>query len=153
EEQKENYLKPLALGKALGSFGLTEPNAGSDAAGTKTTAVEDGDDYVINGEKCFITNATYAKTIIVTAVTGKKDNGRPIISAIIVPTETKGVKITSNYDKMGVRGSNTAEIVLEDVRVPKSNLLGDKTKGFKQFLSTLDGGRISIGALGVGIAQ
>jgi len=153
EEQKQTFLKPLALGKSLGSFGLTEPNAGSDAAGTKTTAVKEGSDYIINGEKCFITNASYAKTIIVTAVTGKKDNGRPIISAILVPTDTKGVTITSNYDKMGVRGSNTAEIVLEDVRVPQDNLLGDETKGFKQFLTTLDGGRISIGALGVGIAQ
>ena len=153
EEQKQTFLKPLALGKSLGSFGLTEPNAGSDAAGTKTTAVQEGSDYIINGEKCFITNASYAKTIIVTAVTGKKDNGRPIISAILVPTDTKGVTITSNYDKMGVRGSNTAEIVLEDVRVPQDNLLGDETKGFKQFLTTLDGGRISIGALGVGIAQ
>lgn len=153
EEQKEKYLTPLAEGKALGSFGLTEPNAGSDAGGTKTTAVEDGDDFVINGEKCFITNASFAKTLIVTAVTGKNEKGRNIISAIIVPTDTEGVKITSNYDKMGVRGSDTAEIVLDNVRVPKSNLLGDPQKGFSQFLYTLDGGRISIAALGLGIAQ
>src|SRR5699024_5379330 len=153
EEQKEAHLTPLAKGKSLGAFGLTEPNAGSDAQGTKTTAVEDGDEYIINGEKCFITNASFARTIIVTAVTGKKDNGRPIISAIIVPTDTPGVTISSDYDKMGVRGSDTAEIVLEDVRVPKDNLLGDPSKGFSQFLSTLDGGRISIAALGLGIAQ
>lgn len=153
EKQKELFLTPLAEGKALGAFGLTEPNAGSDAGGTKTTAVEDGDEFVINGEKCFITNASYAKTIIITAVTGKREDGRNIISAIIVPTDTEGVKITSNYDKMGVRGSDTAEVVLENVRVPKENLLGDPQAGFKQFLSTLDGGRISIGALGVGIAQ
>ncbi|GAB3066486.1 acyl-CoA dehydrogenase family protein [Virgibacillus ainsalahensis] len=153
EKQKEEFLTPLAEGKALGSFGLTEPNAGSDAGGTKTTATMDGDDYVINGEKCFITNASFAKTIIVTAVTGKNENGKNIISAIIVPADTDGVKITSNYDKMGVRGSDTAEIVLENVRVPKENLLGDPDKGFKQFLYTLDGGRISIAALGLGIAQ
>jgi len=153
EEQKETYLTPLAMGEELGAFGLTEPNAGSDAGGTKTTAIKDGDDFVINGEKCFITNAGYAKTIIVTAVTGKNDRGKNIISAIIVPTDTNGVTITSDYDKMGVRGSDTAEIVLEDVRVPQDNLLGDEKKGFNQFLYTLDGGRISIAALGLGIAQ
>lgn len=153
EEQKQTYLTPLAEGKALASFGLTEPNAGSDAGGTKTTAVLDGDEYVINGEKCFITNANYAKTLIITAVTGKDSKGKNAITAFIVPTDTEGVTITSNYDKMGVRGSNTAEIVLENVRVPKENILGEKDKGFKQFLYTLDGGRISIGALGLGIAQ
>lgn len=153
KEQKQQYLVPLAEGRALGSFGLTEPNAGSDAGGTKTTAVEDGDDFIINGEKCFITNASFAETLIITAVTGKNEKGRNIISAIIVPTNADGVTITSNYDKMGVRGSDTAEIVLDNVRVPKTNLLGDPKAGFKQFLSTLDGGRISIGALGVGIAQ
>jgi butyryl-CoA dehydrogenase len=153
EAQKKKYLTPLASGKALGSFGLTEPNAGSDAGGTKTSAVEDGDDYVINGEKCFITNASFAETIIVTAVTGKLANGKNIISAIIVPADSEGLTITSDYDKMGVRGSDTAEIVLDNVRVPKENLLGDPEKGFKQFLYTLDGGRISIAALGLGIAQ
>lgn len=153
EEQKQEYLVPLASGKALGSFGLTEPNAGSDAGGTQTTAVVDGDEFVINGEKSFITNASFARSLIVTAVTGKDDRGKNIISAIIVPTDTPGVTITSNYDKMGVRGSDTAQIVLEDVRVPTANLLGDPQAGFKQFLSTLDGGRISIGALSVGIAQ
>ncbi|GAB4073638.1 acyl-CoA dehydrogenase [Barrientosiimonas marina] len=153
EEQKNTFLKPMAEGKALGSFGLTEPNAGSDARGTTTTAAEDGDDYIINGEKCFITNASFADTIIVTAITGKTNDNKNIISAIIVPSDTDGLKITSNYDKMGVRGSDTAEIVLDNVRVPKANLLGDPKKGFSQFMYTLDGGRISIAALGLGIAQ
>lgn len=153
EEQKQKYLIPQASGKALGSFGLTEPNAGSDAGGTKTTAVGDGDEFVINGEKCFITNASFAKTIIVTAVTGKDNRGKNIVSAIIVPTDVKGLSIKSEYEKMGVRGSDTAEIVLEEVRVPKENLLGDPDRGFKQFLHTLDGGRISIAALSLGIAQ
>ncbi|MCX3303613.1 acyl-CoA dehydrogenase family protein [Bacillus sp. NEAU-CP5] len=153
EQQKQEHLIPLASGKALGSFGLTEPNAGSDAGGTQTKAEKKGDDYVINGEKCWITNANYARTVIVTAVTGKNSDGKPIISALIVPTDTPGFTITNPYDKMGVRGSDTAELVLEDVRVPADNLLGDPEKGFKQFLYTLDGGRISIAALAVGIAQ
>jgi alkylation response protein AidB-like acyl-CoA dehydrogenase len=153
EDQKQKWLVPMAKGETMGAFGLTEPNAGSDAGGTRTRAVLDGDEWVINGEKCWITNAGYSKQVIVTAVTGKRDNGRNIVSAIIVPTDTPGVTISCNYDKMGVRGSNTCEIVLEDVRVPKENLLGDEKKGFSQFLFTLDGGRISIAALSVGIAQ
>lgn len=153
QEQKEKWLVPMAMGETLGSFGLTEPNAGSDAGGTRTKAVVDGDEYVINGEKCWITNAEYARQIIVTAVTGKDEKGRNKISAIIVPTDTQGVTINSNYEKMGVRGSNTCEIILDNVRVPRENLLGDPEKGFSQFLYTLDGGRISIAALSVGIAQ
>lgn len=153
EEQKQKFLVPLASGKDLGAFGLTEPNAGSDAGGTNTKAVLDGDEYVINGEKCFITNAGYAKTVIVTAVTGKDERGKNIISAIIVPTDAPGFTINNNYEKMGLRGSNTSELILQDVRVPKGNLLGDAKSGFKQFLYTLDGGRISIAALSVGIAQ
>ncbi|MEC1717130.1 acyl-CoA dehydrogenase [Schinkia azotoformans] len=153
EEQKKNYLVPLASGQTLGAFGLTEPNAGSDAGGTRTKAVLDGDEYVINGEKCFITNAGYAKTVIVTAITGKDEHGKNIISAIIVPTDAPGFTINNNYEKMGLRGSNTSELILQDVRVPKENLLGDAKAGFKQFLYTLDGGRISIAALSVGIAQ
>ncbi|RLL45530.1 acyl-CoA dehydrogenase [Oceanobacillus piezotolerans] len=153
EEQKQSYLLPLAEGRELAAFCLTEPNAGSDAGGTKTTAVLEGNEYVINGEKCFITNASYAKVLIVTAVTGKDAKGRNTISSIIVPADTKGLKITEPYEKMGVRASNTAEIIFQDVRVPKENILGSPNKGFKQFLKTLDGGRISIAALGVGIAQ
>lgn len=143
----------MASGKTLGAFGLTEPNAGSDAGGTQTKAILDGDEYVISGEKCWITNAEYANTIIVTAVNGVEDNGRKRISAFIVPTTSEGLTISSPYDKMGVRASNTCEIVLDGVRVPKENILGDVNKGFKQFLYTLDGGRISIAALAVGIAQ
>lgn len=153
EEQKQKWLVPMAKGETLGAFGLTEPNAGSDAGGTRTTAVLDGDEYVINGEKCWITNAQYSRQVIVTAVTGKDERGKNIISAIIVPTNTPGFTIRSNYDKMGVRASNTCELVFENVRVPKENVLGDPKKGFKQFLYTLDGGRISIAALAVGIAQ
>lgn len=153
EEQKEKYLIPQAQGKSLGAFGLTEPNAGSDAGGTRTTAVLEDDNYIINGEKCFITNASFADTIIVTAVTGKNKKGRNIISALIVPSNAEGLTVTNNYDKMGVRGSDTAEIVLENVKVPKENILGDPQGGFKQFLHTLDGGRISIASLGLGIAQ
>ncbi|MCY8487056.1 acyl-CoA dehydrogenase family protein [Bacillus atrophaeus] len=153
EKQKREHLVPLASGTALGSFGLTEPNAGSDAGGTQTKAERKGDEYVINGEKCWITNANYARTVIVTAVTGKNELGKNIISALIVPTDTAGLTITNPYDKMGVRGSDTAEILLENVHVPAENLLGDSSKGFKQFLHTLDGGRISIAALAVGIAQ
>ncbi len=153
EEQKQEYLVPLATGRALGAFGLTEPNAGSDAGGTRTKARSEGDSYVISGEKCWITNAGYARTVIVTAVTGKDDNEKNIISAIIVPTDSEGFTINSEYDKMGVRGSNTSQLILDNVRVPKQNLLGSPEKGFKQFLNTLDGGRISIAALAVGIAQ
>ncbi|MFN7251329.1 MAG: acyl-CoA dehydrogenase [Anaerobacillus sp.] len=153
EEQKREHLVPLASGKSLGAFGLTEPNAGSDAGGTQTKAVVDGDDFVINGEKCWITNTSFARTVIVTAVTGKDERGKNRISAIIVPTDTPGLTINTPYEKMGVRASNTTELVLEDVRVPKTNLLGDPERGFSQFLYTLDGGRISIASLAVGIAQ
>lgn len=153
EEQKQEFLVPLASGQGIASFGLTEPNAGSDAGGTKTTAVLDGDEYVINGEKCWITNGTYAKVITVTAVTGKDERGKNIISAFLVPQGTPGMTITAPYEKMGVRASDTTQIVLDNVRVPKENILGDSQKGFKQFLYTLDGGRISIAALAVGLAQ
>ncbi|MEE3952181.1 acyl-CoA dehydrogenase [Peribacillus frigoritolerans] len=153
EEQKQKYLVPITTGETLAAFGLTEPNAGSDAGGTRTTAVLDGDEYVINGEKTWITNASYSRTVTVTAVSGKDSRGKNIISAFIVPTDTQGLTINSNYEKMGVRASNTCEIILDNVRVPKENLLGDPDKGFKQFLFTLDGGRISIAALAVGIAQ
>ncbi|PLT32473.1 acyl-CoA dehydrogenase family protein [Bacillus sp. V5-8f] len=153
EEQKQKYLVPLAKGETLAAFGLTEPNAGSDAGGTQTQAVLDGDEYIINGEKCWITNAGYSRTVTVTAVSGKDERGKNIISAFIVPTDTPGVTINCNYEKMGVRASNTCAIILQDVRVPKENILGDSQKGFKQFLYTLDGGRISIAALAVGVAQ
>ncbi|NJP36621.1 acyl-CoA dehydrogenase family protein [Alkalicoccus luteus] len=153
EEQKKEHLTPLASGKSLGSFGLTEPNAGSDAGGTRTKAVKKGDRYVINGEKCWITNASYARTIIVTAVTGERANGRKQISAFIVPADAKGLTIRAEYEKMGVRGSDTTELILKDVEVPEENILGDAEKGFNQFLYTLDGGRISIAALALGIGR
>jgi alkylation response protein AidB-like acyl-CoA dehydrogenase len=152
EEQKRLYLTPICTGDSFGAFGLTEPNAGSDAGGTQTTAMERENQFVINGSKCFITNTSYAKHLALTAITDQKD-GQKEISAIIVPTDAKGFKIIDNYEKMGLNASNTTELVLEDVHVPTENLLGKKGEGFKQFLITLDGGRIGIGAMAVGIAQ
>ena len=152
KEQKEKYLTPICTGESLGAFGLTEPNAGSDAGGTQTTAVEDGTDFVINGNKCFITNASYAKHLALTAITGR-DGNKKEITAIIVPTDAPGFEVIDNYEKMGLNASNTTELVLEDVRVPQENILGERGEGFKQFLVTLDGGRIGIGAMAVGIAQ
>ncbi len=153
EEQKREYLTPLASGQALGSFGLTEPNAGSDAGGTQTTAVLDGNEWVINGTKNFITNAAYCKTAVFTAVTGKKDDGRKRISSFIVERDTAGFSIGKKEDKLGLRASSTAELQFQDCRIPKENLLGDEGAGFRQFLTILDGGRISIGSMALGIAQ
>jgi alkylation response protein AidB-like acyl-CoA dehydrogenase len=152
EQQKREFLTPICTGESFGAFGLTEPNAGSDAGGTQTTAFEKDGQFVINGSKCFITNASYAKHLALTAITDQKD-GKKEISAIIVPTDASGFKIIDNYEKMGLNASNTTELVLEDVYVPTENLLGKKGEGFKQFLITLDGGRIGIGAMAVGIAQ
>lgn len=152
EEQKKKYLVPLCLGETLGAFGLTEPGAGSDAGGTQTKAVREGNEWVINGSKCFITNASYAKVVSLTAVSGKKD-GRNEITAFIVPTDAPGFSVLDNYVKLGLHSSNTTELVLENVRIPEENVLGEIGKGFKQFLITLDGGRIGIGAMALGIAQ
>lgn len=152
EEQKQDYLVPICKGESFGAFGLTEPNAGSDAGGTQTTAKEDGDDFVINGSKVYITNASYAKHLALTAITDNT-NGKKEISAIIVPTDAEGFTVIDNYEKMGLNASNTTELVLDNVRVPRKNLLGTRGHGFRQFLVTLDGGRIGIGAMAVGIAQ
>ncbi|PIC72222.1 acyl-CoA dehydrogenase [Sporosarcina sp. P2] len=152
KEQKQKYLTPICTGESFGAFGLTEPNAGSDAGGTETSAVLSNGQYTINGSKVYITNASYAKHLALTAVTGRED-GKKEISAIIVPTDLKGFKIIDNYEKMGLHASNTTELLLEDVVVPEENLLGESGKGLQQFLVTLDGGRIGIGAMAVGIAQ
>ncbi|MBO0586524.1 acyl-CoA dehydrogenase family protein [Sporosarcina sp. E16_8] len=152
EEQKHTYLTPICTGESFGAFGLTESNAGSDAGGTQTTAKVDGNDYVINGSKVFITNASYAKHLAITAITGT-EGGKKEVSAIIVPTDAEGFTVIDNYEKMGLNASNTTELVLDNVRVPKENLLGTQGNGFRQFLVTLDGGRIGIGAMAVGIAQ
>lgn len=152
EAQKQKYLVPICTGESFGAFGLTEPNAGSDAGGTETTATLRNGEYVINGTKVFITNASYAKHLALTAITNR-DGDKKEISAIIVPTDAPGFTIKSDYEKMGLHASNTTELILQDVHVPEENLLGVRGNGFKQFLTTLDGGRIGIAAMAVGIAQ
>ena len=152
EEQKQKYLVPLARGEKIGAFGLTEPNAGSDAGGTETTAVDRGDHYVLNGGKIFITNAPKADTYVVFAVT-TPDIGTRGISAFIVEKGWKGFEFGDHYDKMGIRSSTTAELIFNDVKVPKENLLGREGDGFKIAMATLDGGRIGIAAQALGIAQ
>jgi len=152
EEQKKKYIPDLASGRKLGSFGLTEPGAGSDAAGTKTTAVLDGDSYVVNGSKCFITNASVGETFVITAVTDKTKSYKGI-SSFILEKGIKGFSVGKKENKMGLRGSDTSTLIFEDLRIPKENLLGKEGEGFKQFMITLDGGRISIGSMALGIAQ
>ena len=152
EEQKQKYLVPLAKGEKIGAFGLTEPNAGSDAGGTETTAVDKGDHYLLNGGKIFITNAPKADTYVVFAVT-TPDIGTRGISAFIVEKGWKGFEFGDHYDKMGIRSSSTAELIFNDVKVPKENLLGKEGEGFKIAMATLDGGRIGIAAQALGIAQ
>lgn len=151
-EQKEKFLKPMAEGKMFGAFGLTEPNAGTDAAGQQTVAVLDGDEYVLNGTKVFITNAEYADIHIIFAMTDKAAGTRGI-SAFIVPADTPGFSIGKVEDKLGIRGSSTAELIMEDCRIPKANLLGREGRGFGIAMQTLDGGRIGIAAQALGIAQ
>lgn len=152
EEQKQKYLVPLAKGEKLGAFALTEENAGSDAGGTETTAVLEGDYYILNGEKIFITNAGKADTYIIFAVTTPNIGTRGI-SAFIVEKDWEGFSFGEHYDKLGIRSSATAELIFNDVKVPKENLLGNEGDGFKISMSTLDGGRIGIAAQALGIAQ
>jgi len=152
EEQKQRFLKPAAEGKHMAAFGLTEPHAGSDAGATRTTARLDGDEWVINGSKMWITNAPVAGHIIVTVQTDR-DKGKNGISSIIVPGGTPGMTFGKHEPKMGLRGSLSTAIMFEDARVPRENLLGERGRGFIQFLQVLDGGRIGIGAMALGLAQ
>ena len=152
EEQKMKYLPRLASGEWIGAFGLTEPNAGTDAAMQQTTAVLDGDQYVLNGNKIFITNAVYAHVYVIFAMTDKS-LGNKGISAFIVEKGTPGFSIGKKEKKMGIRGSATTELVFEDCRIPKENLLGQQGKGFAMAMKTLDGGRVGIAAQALGIAQ
>ena len=159
EEQKQRFLVPMAQGRVLGAYGLTEPEAGSDSGGTRTTARFEeakrgnGGSWVINGAKRFITNAGQAGTYIVTARTGERDDGSPEISAFIVEAGTPGFLIGRLEEKLGLHASATGELLFEDCRVPADQMLGTQGEGWKIFLKTLDGGRISIGAMAVGLSQ
>lgn len=152
DEQKTKYLTPGARGIYPVAFGLTEPGAGSDAAGTRTTAIRDGDAWVISGSKCFITNGESAGVAVITAVTDPK-GGADGISAFIVPRGTPGFTARSTYDKMGMRASETSELFFDECRIPAELMAGKPGAGFRGFMKVLDGGRISIGALAVGVAQ
>lgn len=155
EEQKREWLPMLAQGKALAGFGLTEADAGSDAAGTKTTAVLENGEWVINGSKQFITNSgsKITKLVTVTAVTGQRDNGKPELTAILVPSGTPGFTVHPAYDKVGWHTSDTHPLTFDDVRVPESNILGERGRGFANFIQTLDEGRVAFAALCTGAAQ
>ncbi|MBQ7677729.1 MAG: acyl-CoA dehydrogenase [Lachnospiraceae bacterium] len=156
EEQKQKYLVPLASGQKLGAFALTEPGAGTDAQGAQTKAVEDGDEWVLNGTKCFITNGKEADVYIIFAVTdiieGKRGPQKRF-SAFIVEKGTPGFSFGTKEKKMGIRGSATYELIFEDCRIPKENILGDRGKGFGIAMHTLDGGRIGIAAQALGIGE
>ena len=155
EEQKQRWLVPMCRGEILGAFGLTEPGGGSDAGATKTSARVENGEWVINGSKAFITNSgtQISKVCSITAVTGQQENGRKEISAIIVPADTPGFEVGKSYRKLGWRASDTHELSFNDCRVPEGNLLGERGKGYAQFLQILDDGRIAIAALAVGLAQ
>lgn len=146
------YVPKLIAGEYMGAYGLTEPGAGSDSGATRTSAVLQGNEYVLNGRKCFCTNANHSGTFIVTAVTDKSQ-GPKGISAFVVPRNTPGFHIEKGEKKLGMRGSDWASLVFEDARIPRDHLLGPEGEGFKTFMKTLEGGRISIGALGLGIAE
>ncbi|GAA3498248.1 acyl-CoA dehydrogenase family protein [Streptomyces prasinosporus] len=157
EEQKREWLPRLCSGEILGAFGLTEPDGGSDAGATRTTARldESTNEWVVNGTKCFITNSGTDITglVTVTAVTGRGPGGKPLISSIIVPSGTPGFTVAAPYSKVGWNASDTRELSFQDVRVPASNLLGEEGRGYAQFLRILDEGRIAIAALATGLAQ
>jgi butyryl-CoA dehydrogenase len=150
--QKERYLRKLTSGEWIGAFGLTEPGAGSDAGATQTTAVRDGDSWILNGSKIYITNGRMARTLITAARTSKEAGTRGI-SAFLIEQPVEGLTVGKLEDKLGCRGSETAELHFQNVRLPAGALLGEENKGFPIFLDTLDGGRVSIGAMAIGIAQ
>ena len=152
EEQKQKYLAPLCSGEKLGAFALTEPSAGTDAAMQKTVAVDKGDHWLLNGSKIFITNAHYADIFVIFALTDK-EAGTKGISAFIIEKGTPGFDVTGHEKKMGIRGSSTSELIFNDCKLPKENLLGELGKGFKIAMTTLDGGRVGVAAQAVGIAQ
>ncbi|MBL7082718.1 MAG: acyl-CoA dehydrogenase family protein, partial [Candidatus Aminicenantes bacterium] len=151
EEQKKKYLTRLASGQTLGAWGLTEPEAGSDAAALKTKAVKDGDYWVINGSKLFITNASLAEIHVIMAVTAP-EKGRKGISSFILEKGMEGFKVGKKEDKMCIRAADTAELIFEDVKVPAENLIGEEEKGYRQAMTILDGGRVSIAGFSLGIA-
>jgi short/branched chain acyl-CoA dehydrogenase len=155
EEQRREWLPQLTTGEALGAFGLTEPGGGSDAGATRTTARVHGGEWVVNGTKCFITNSgtSITRLVTVTAVTGEEFDGRKEISSILVPVPRDGFVVSKKYSKIGWHASDTREIVFTDCRVPEANLLGQRGRGYANFLSILDEGRIAIAALAVGLAQ
>ena len=153
EEQKQKYLPDLLSGRKIGAFGLTEPNAGTDAAGQQTRAVLDGDEWVLDGAKVFITNGGYASTFVVMAMTDKKKGTHGGISSFIVEKGDPGFSIGKTEDKMGIHASSTTELIFQNCRIPKDRLLGEVGDGFKIALSTLDGGRIGIASQALGIAQ
>ena len=152
EEQKKKYLAPAARGEKIGAFGLTEPQAGSDAGATRTRAIRQGDEWVINGQKIFITNGSVADFVVITAKTDPEKGTRGI-SAFIVEKGTPGFQPGRDEKKMGLKGSVTSELFFEDCRIPAENLLGKENEGFRQFLVTLDAGRVAIAAMAVGLAQ
>jgi len=152
EEQKQKFLRPLVDGSKIGCFGLTEPNAGTDASGVQTQAVLDGDEYVLNGSKIFTTNSGFADIFIIFALTDKS-KGPKGMSAFIVEKGMPGLSVGTNIERMGIRAASNCEVAIENVRVPKANLLGQENKGYKIAMTALGGGRIGIGAQSVGIAQ